>query len=171
MKKIFIFLLAFLFALSLKAQTPQDSIIVKNTILGHSYSIDSNKVSRHEIRDILIAYPSTNKLIRASGGKKIFGGVCMTGALAATAYLYMEALANKKDFGHYPVDHTFYYSAVLTAGVWVLGIVSVSEGNWKFQRAIKIYNKKAPQSLHSSVQSSELNFNVGLNYLSLTYRF
>ncbi len=151
----------------MNALASSDSIVVRNAFLWHSYSINSAKVSRNEVSAILSSNQYTSLLIKESHANAALGYVCLTGAVGSTAFLVSEALKSKNETGRLPLDHSFAYAVGITSCVWVVGIVSLSGSNRKFHRAIKIYNSK----INNSFSQSEFDFNLGVNYLSLTYKF
>lgn len=166
MKNI-VFLLVFLFTVSINAQNTNDSIIVKNAFIGHSYFVGGTKVSRSQISDMLISNSSSQYLVRQSRVKSTVGYVCLGGALASSAFIVNEALKSKKEINRLPLTHSFSYSVAITSCVWVLGIGALFESNHNFQKSIKKYNSKN----RITQQKSDWNYNFGLNYVSLSYKF
>jgi hypothetical protein len=131
MKNILI-LFVFLFAISSYAQASKDSIIVKNSFLGHKYIIGDNKITHNTVSDILDANPSSHALMHQSQGKMILGTVFLAGGLVSSVFVIKDALKSKKDTGRLPSTHSFAYATVITAGVLVIGAVSITDANWKF---------------------------------------
>lgn len=167
MTKTFIFLLIFLFSISLKAQDSRDSIISQKTFFGHRYFINDIKVSSNKVSDILRANESTDEILTSSRNKKTIGYILLVGGSLSALNVIMESWTIHNNYGVLPNSSGFYISSVATAVCLIASEMFISDGNRKYQRAIKIYNK----DVVSPKQTTELNFNVGLNYLSLSYRF
>lgn len=169
MKTMFVLFLALLFSLSLHAQEPGDSIIVKKAFFGNKYFVDSNKVSRDMVGYIAGSDQHTQKLLRVSRIQRSVGSYVLAVGVISAASIFYKAWENRIRYEHWftarnPVN---IYAAIGSVGGLSLGALTLYESNWNFQKAINIYNTDIP----ISKQTTELNFNIGLNYLSLTYRF
>ncbi|MEI6091113.1 MAG: hypothetical protein WCR42_11720 [bacterium] len=169
MKKYILSLFLIFFALSLNAQDPGDSVIVKDAFLGHIYYIDSNKVSRDVVSYIVGSDRQTQKLLRVSRIQRSVGKIALCVGAISTVFVFLNAgtISYNSSYRVSSLADMNIYAVIGALGGLSFGILELYESNWRFQKAINIYNS----DISIPKKTTELNLNLGLNYLNLTYRF
>lgn len=169
MKKCILPIFFIFFTLSLNAQDPGDSIIVNDAFLGHIYYIDSNKVSRDVVSYIVGSDRQTQKLLRVSRIQRSVGKIALCVGAISTVFVFLNAgtISYNSPYGVSTLADVDIYAVIGALGGLSFGILELYESNWRFQKAIKIYNS----DISIPKKMTELNFNIGLNCLSLNYRF
>jgi len=167
MKKYILFVFIILSVISLNAQKQKDPIFVQKTFLGHKYFINDLPVSHSEVTNHLLGTPKTHKFLNLSRNKKIIGGTILGLSAFPTLFIIANCHTSMQNTGKLLMDTKSIILSMATTGVIVAGLMCISDGNKQYQRAINIYNT----DIQFSKQTTELKFNVGLNYLGLSYRF
>ncbi|PKL85066.1 MAG: hypothetical protein CVV22_10010 [Ignavibacteriae bacterium HGW-Ignavibacteriae-1] len=130
--------------------------------------------SKSEIRDILYANPSSQKLVKSYSTNKTWGyitlsaGTLLTGAALYSIWnYYTDKVTNPYYSGMYSSNDnsTSVIIAALAIVVDLAAIIQLLDSNKKFNRAIKEYNKN---SLSSNL---DYNFYIGYNRIGVVVVF
>lgn len=169
--KIVIIFAFFLLTSIVKAEDKKDSIKVEYAFWGNSFFIDGKEYSRNYIQDLLNDYPHTNDLMKISKIKKNFSyftlptGIILSGY---SMYHYYKLLKRGSSFN--PTTKKLpIYIPIAALCFDLSSIILISDANKSFYSAIRKYNKNISKETNSSLY--EIDFQYGLSYLSLTFKF
>lgn len=165
-------LISFLTAGQTLAQKATDTIRVDYSFWGNSYYLGEMEHSKSEIRDILYANPSSEKLVKSYSTNKNWGYLTLTTGALLTAYSFYEAWRIDNNYAGSPFSNhgsydatTFTIRAILAVALDIVGIMQLTSSNKQFNRAIKAYNKN---SLSSNL---DYNFYIGFNRIGVVVVF
>ncbi|MCO5251174.1 MAG: hypothetical protein M9949_07105 [Candidatus Kapabacteria bacterium] len=171
-------LISFLAAGQTLAQNVTDTIRVEYSFWGNSYYLGDTEHSKSEIRDLLYANPSSQKLVKSYGNYKTWGYISLAGGTVLTGvaiysiwdlysnrhtYTYEELPRRNSIFNNFTVALLI---IELTVAIDLMAILLLNESNDMFHRAVKAYNNK-----NSLISNLDYKFYIGYNRIGVVVVF
>ncbi|PKL84570.1 MAG: hypothetical protein CVV22_12405 [Ignavibacteriae bacterium HGW-Ignavibacteriae-1] len=158
-------LISFLGAGQALAQNATDTIRVDYSFWGNSYYLGDTEHSKSEIRDILYANPSSQKLVKSYSTNKTWGYITLTAGTLLTGAALYSTWESHTNYGNSDNSGTFALTTALAIALDLAGIMQLANSNKKFNKAIKAYNK------NSFISSLDYDFYIGYNRIGVVVVF
>jgi hypothetical protein len=171
-------LISFLAAGQALAQNATDTIRVDYSFWNNSYYLGDMEHSKSEIRDILYANPSSQKLMKSYSTYKTWGYISLAGGTLLTGaaiYSIWDLYSNRRTYTYeeLPRRNSIFnnFTAALliielTVAIDLMAILLLNESNDIFRRAVKAYNNK-----NSFISNLDYDFYIGYNRIGVVVVF